>query len=76
MKWTEFVEAAVAEVVGWTSSVAVEHVRHLVEDATLRLHQSTVADSPALWPVNRCVVAPCYYCPSTLPASTSYHQLA
>jgi hypothetical protein len=79
MKWTEFVEAAVAEVVDWTSSVVVEIVRHLVEDVTLRLHQwtaTTATDALALWPVDRCAVAPCYCYPNTPSASMSYHQLA
>jgi hypothetical protein len=51
MKWTEFVEAVVAEVVDWTSSVVVEIVRHLVEDVTSRLHQwtaTTATDALAL----------------------------
>ena len=78
MKWTEFAEAAVAEVVDWTSSVVAETVRHLVEDVTMRLNQwtaTTATDALALWPVDRCAVAPCYYYPSTPSASMSYHQL-
>ena len=79
MKWTEFAEAAVGEAVDWASSVVVETVRRLVEDVTSWLHQwtaTTATDALALWPGDRCAVAPCYYYPNTPSASMSYHQLA